>query len=1708
MNKVSNNTRRTLITLIVVLAVVQVGILVYLWSLLRPAVPPEVAEPTIQQFQLPSAAATSALGGARPTPAPGSVEIVVGPLVHATNYVQRARMFDEERALEHIAYLASDELGGRQPGTPGGWAAGDYIVARFAEYGLEPGGLDGSYFQTFTVPYGRITEPPVLTIIPPRGETLTRTYAYRSDYRALTGGYLGAGVGEGPVVWLNECLHDGYASLDLDMVGKIVMCRYTRDVYVYRQAIEHQVGGLLLLDREREGETFRRGGYRETAWVPQTIPAYLISETIAQDLLIGTGYTLDDLSLRFTATPLSTTVRMAVILEEQEQVKARNVLGLLPGSDPAAPPLIGGAGGGVVVFGAHYDHLGREPDGTITIMNGANDNASGVATMLEIARLWQAQDYRPARSVLFAAWDGEEQGLLGSRHYVQNPTYPLTRTVAMLNLDMVGAGEALQIDGEGAVAAQLQASAEVYGVTTTLTFNGGSDHFSFYQAGIPAAMPIWWPDTVYHTPNDKLQAIEPEKLKTVGVLSAHTLAALADGHVELERAVERLRASIITGDRDAFLEGLDPTDPDPLSSSPPRVLAVAGQALRASQAAWFDNLWSRDLVEAIVEPDRIRVGDGEADVTLTLAYRWADGSAALTGTAARREPSVSYDVRFVQRDDTWTFAGYELDELSGDVVTVARFPSTALGTGSDVPVGVGELLSTTQETYVSLAADLGFQPITSTRFIYYPNGATMRNIARPAPPSQGGDGEGWLVPSAGLAEIAWGQPITPALVNLALTQMGLPPDEGAWLREGLVLHYTDGAEKRYLPALAGSDVLTPLLDFPTMSDLPVSEAQTLRGYAWSATEYLLDRYGTEGLRALCAAWGRSNDPSRALQEALGLSPAQFESAWRAEWLGPLRADAEAAQAAIAARVGAALAGDEAGFLSTVNPANPVLRTEERNWFADLADHPIVNYAATGELASWSPGGEEALVALNVSAVISGGESSQVSYNARFVRNGKHWLYDGVAWNELASEHFVLKYNENNHDDAWARHVLDLSEAAYAQVTADLDAMPPLPQEIRLYDDGELFRTSVLLSLPSWASGWTEPGEAIKCRLRDDGNNDHTIPRIIAHELAHQVLFAQGLEVDWLHEGVANFEAGRVIPLGAHWTAGRYLPVVQEAVNRHREFPLYNLPPWRDVPDDQAELFYAQSWSVVSFITEQYGLPGLRRFIAQSIASQAGTETRPADDTSANLRLALGANPDSFLDEWREHTRTGRVPGALVALAQRFDTERALTDIATLSSPEYGGREAGTAGADLAAATIAEQFAALGLEPLGDPLMGIGAATETVTETATMTSEVAHLPRGYLQRFPISHTHLISVPTLALLDGEGTVRHEFAYHEDFVDRAGAGTVEGELVWVRADANLEGMRFGGAVVLEQNVRSPIARAVQLQDHGAGGLIIATNEEADDIQAEHVRPDLEKALELTIPVFKITGVAFESLLERLGITPRDLVSSPPALPLGAQVRQTLTRLPVTTTLTSNVLGLLPGSDPDLALANEVILIGAHYDHIGQSPDGLTFPGANQNGSGVGALLEMARAWQAAGYRPARSVLFAAWGAEELDSAGVAHYLADPAIPLTRTVGVIALDSIAGGKGYKLLFYGTREHEQALIQRIEAGAAALERRAWRRGSTGEGWHEMFNQAGIPTLKLIWDDAESDFYSPTDTADAIDLDRLATSGEILTLTAAWLAGW
>ncbi len=427
--------------------------------------------------------------------------------------MEGAQMVDEHNILAHVEYLASDELQGRLVGEPGHQQAGDYIAARFAEYGLQPAGTDGGYFQAFTTSVTVNVEQPVLSIIDPGGEA-SHSYITHDEYVPRINRYLGSGDASGQVIWLGMCNSGAFGS---NLAGQIILCKqvYGEELtQAVNSALQYHIGGLLLI--AEDNGPYTRSGYGIYSTLID-IPAFRIPYAVVEDLLAGSPYTPEDLDQLAAPTTLNTTVRMANNFERSD-TQARNILGLLPGSDPLLKNEI-------IIVGAHYDHVGLDPDGTI--YNGANDNASGVATMLEIARLWQAQAYHPARSVLFAAWDAEEQGLCGSTFYVSEPVFPLQQTRAFLNLDMLGVGDIVLIYGVNEMADQLRVSAEAFGVTVDIRDEYLADDLPFHDAGVPTGFYIVETDllidTYMHTPEDDPQVLQLENLRMMGILSAHVL---------------------------------------------------------------------------------------------------------------------------------------------------------------------------------------------------------------------------------------------------------------------------------------------------------------------------------------------------------------------------------------------------------------------------------------------------------------------------------------------------------------------------------------------------------------------------------------------------------------------------------------------------------------------------------------------------------------------------------------------------------------------------------------------------------------------------------------------------------------------------------------------------------------------------------------------------------------------------------------------------------------------------------------------------------------------------------------------------------------------------------------------------------------------------------------------------------------------------------
>ena len=212
---------------------------------------------------------------------------------------------------------------------------------------------------------------------------------------------------------------------------------------------------------------------------------------------------------------------------------SQNLLAVLPGTDPALRDQY-------ILVGAHYDHVGygtrRNSYGPIGfIHNGADDNASGVATLLEVIDALAQVDHRPRRSILFAFWDGEEKGLLGSKYWLRNPTVPVSSLQLAWNIDMVGRleGGRITIMGArtGAGLRQLLSSPALGDgtwVDFTWEYKDNSDHWTFYQAGIPSLCLHTGLHDDYHRPSDDVEKLNIEGMRLIGRYFLEQLCEMAD----------------------------------------------------------------------------------------------------------------------------------------------------------------------------------------------------------------------------------------------------------------------------------------------------------------------------------------------------------------------------------------------------------------------------------------------------------------------------------------------------------------------------------------------------------------------------------------------------------------------------------------------------------------------------------------------------------------------------------------------------------------------------------------------------------------------------------------------------------------------------------------------------------------------------------------------------------------------------------------------------------------------------------------------------------------------------------------------------------------------------------------------------------------------------------------------------------------------------
>lgn len=441
--------------------------------------------------------------------------------------------------VQDLAFLSSPFLEGRDAGTQGIAIASRYIAHQFKHMGLLPGGEQNTFFQYFSTTLGVKLGTGNHLATTAQGQQ--KTWKIQQDF--IPFGFSASGTLQGSVVFAGYGVtapalgYDDYKNLDVK--GKIVLLmRHTpfwkqkgphpwkdrKDLYAefrYKllNARSHGATGVLLVD------TPRGAGEKEQPLVSLRlsrglsdagIPALHIKSQVAEHLLQGTGTDLRqrwqqiEQSKRPHSRSLPNTVSLMVVLQKT-QARIRNVIGVLPGSDPILRKE-------VIVVGAHYDHLGYGSVGAFPgnegkVHPGADDNASGTVAMMDIAR--NLAKTKTRRTFVFIAFAGEERGLLGSAHYVQQPpTHALGQVISMLNLDMVGHlnNNRLVIQGSATSPVYVSILREA-GRKQHLQLKlgpsgyGPSDHTSFYAKKIPVLFFFTGAHTRYHRPQDTFDSL-------------------------------------------------------------------------------------------------------------------------------------------------------------------------------------------------------------------------------------------------------------------------------------------------------------------------------------------------------------------------------------------------------------------------------------------------------------------------------------------------------------------------------------------------------------------------------------------------------------------------------------------------------------------------------------------------------------------------------------------------------------------------------------------------------------------------------------------------------------------------------------------------------------------------------------------------------------------------------------------------------------------------------------------------------------------------------------------------------------------------------------------------------------------------------------------------------------------------------------------------
>jgi len=459
----------------------------------------------------------------------------------------------------YVVELSSEKYGGRLTGTREYNEAAAWVSSLLSSWGVEPAGDNGTYLQAFPNPYTLVLDKGEVSMVIDLSRsgarvpaTIKKYYRYEDEY--LPGGTSGSGEVTAEVVYVGygitapELGYDDYQGVDVR--GKIVLMEnevpfnpdqdpetfkkwkpYSFHQYKLKNAVAHGAKGLLYF----YGPIVNPNNDYVEGFVYSHV-----GQTVVDDIFAGTGKTYQATveKIRSTLKPQSFSTRKIFTIrnktEHHPEGTGYNLLAKITGTDPALKDE-------VIIIGGHLDHVGRCPE----LMPGANDNASAVAVMLGLAKALKDSPVKLKRTVLFAFFGAEEQGVKGSEYYLEHPVFPLEKTVALLNLDGVGQGEKIfALAGKNfpwlfepvARANQTFVHRELQTNYWANLTRPRLDAARFMDQGIPSlsfsVFGLNLPYPTYHNTRDRAELINPEILEDLSRILFLAVTELANAPLD------------------------------------------------------------------------------------------------------------------------------------------------------------------------------------------------------------------------------------------------------------------------------------------------------------------------------------------------------------------------------------------------------------------------------------------------------------------------------------------------------------------------------------------------------------------------------------------------------------------------------------------------------------------------------------------------------------------------------------------------------------------------------------------------------------------------------------------------------------------------------------------------------------------------------------------------------------------------------------------------------------------------------------------------------------------------------------------------------------------------------------------------------------------------------------------------------------------------